>query len=123
MGTEVSAVATSPSPPLYAKAGYLVFAGGHLPRLPDGSVPEDFAAQVRLVLEKLATTLDEAGSGLDRLVKVNAYLADIDRLPEFNAIYYEVLDGLPLPPRTAVEVARFRDSSLLEVEAIARAKT
>lgn len=118
----MTTVVTSPSAPLYVRVGDLVFAGGHLPRRPDGSVPEDFAAQVRLVLAKLGRTLDEAGSGLNRLVKVNVYMADIDRLPEFNAIYYEVLSGLPIPPRTAVEVVRFRDTSMLEVEAIARAK-
>ncbi|GAA3676903.1 hypothetical protein GCM10023081_13990 [Arthrobacter ginkgonis] len=116
----MTAPAASPSVPMYSRVGDLVFAGGHLPRRPDGTVPEDFADQIRLVLEKLGRTLEEAGSGLDRLVKVNVYLADIDRLPEFNAVYYEVLDGLPLPPRTSVEVARFRDASLLEVEAIAR---
>jgi 2-iminobutanoate/2-iminopropanoate deaminase len=109
----------APVPPMFARVGEIVWTGGHLPRLPDGTVPAAFADQVRLVLEKICATLETAGTGLDKLVKVNAYLSDIDNLPEFNDIYYGFLDGHPIPPRTSVEVTRFRDASMLEIEVVA----
>nr|WP_254455780.1 RidA family protein [Paeniglutamicibacter quisquiliarum] len=104
---------------MFARVGEVVWTGGHLPRLPDGAVPAAFSDQVKLVLEKISATLESAGSGLGRLVKVNAYLSDIDNLPEFNSIYYAFLDGHPIPPRTSVEVTRFRDASMLEIEVVA----
>ncbi|MFL4473793.1 RidA family protein [Paeniglutamicibacter sp. MACA_103] len=109
----------APNPPMFSRVGEIVWTGGHLPRLPDGTVPATFAEQVTLVLAKVARTLESAGSGVDRLVKVNAYLSDIDNLPEFNDIYYGFLAGHPLPPRTSVEVTRFRDASMLEIEVVA----
>ena len=109
-------------PPMFSRVGEIVFTGGHLPRFPDGSVPETFAEQAQLVLSKIGRTLEAAGSGIDRLVKVNAYLADINDIPEFNTIYYSFLEGQPLPARTSVEVTRFRDASMLEIEVIAQAR-
>lgn len=105
---------------MFSRVGEVVWTGGHLPRRPDGTVPESFTDQVQLVLHKITRTLETAGSGLDRLVKVNAYLADIENLPEFNDIYYAFLDGHPLPARTSVEVTRFRDASMLEIEVVAQ---
>ena len=118
MAGQVSSEA--PNPPMFSRVGEVVWTGGHLPRLPDGTVPAAFADQVKLVLGKVAGTLASAGTGVDRLVKVNAYLSDIDNLPEFNDIYYAFLAGHPLPPRTSVEVTRFRDASMLEIEVVAQ---
>ncbi|KPN18182.1 RidA family protein [Arthrobacter sp. Edens01] len=107
---------------MFSRIGEIVWTGGHLPRLPDGTIPESFADQARLVLEKIARTLETAGSGIDRLVKVNAYLSDLDDLPEFNDIYIRFLKGCRLPVRTSVEVTRFRDASKLEIEVIASSR-
>lgn len=109
----------APNPPMFSRVGEIVRTGGPLPRLPDGTVPAAFADQVRLVLAKVARTLESASSGVDRLVKVNAYLSDIDNLPEFNAIYYGFLANHPLPPRTSVKVTRSRDASMLEIRIVA----
>ena len=83
-------------------ANGFVFLSGQGPASPaDGSVSQDFEQQVRQTLSNLRTVLEAAGAGFDNVVKVNAYLADIDTFPVFDRIYAEFFPSRP-PARTTV---------------------
>jgi 2-iminobutanoate/2-iminopropanoate deaminase len=60
--------------------------------------------------------LEAAGSGLDHVVKVNAYLTDPGRLEDYNRVYTEFF-GTAKPARTTVCVSLWGVS--LEIDCVA----
>ncbi len=101
------------------QAGPFVFVSGQIPLTPSGErVAGGIEAQTRQVLENLKAVLEAAGSGLDRVVKVTAYLADMNDFEAFNRVYGEFFKE-PYPARAVVEVARLPKDVRVEVECIA----
>ncbi len=83
----------------------LVFVSGLLAVNPDGrEVAGDVREEALVVLRNLKRLLEEAGSGLDRVLAVNVYLADIEDLFAFNEVYEEFFHP-PYPSRSAVGVS------------------
>src|SRR5215210_2752039 len=81
-------------------AGGFVYVSGQAPIEPEkGEMPDSFEEQVRLTRNNVKTILEAAGSGLDRVVKVNAYITDLTRFSEFNEVYQEFFQDAP-PART-----------------------
>ena len=81
----------------------------------------DFPAQMRQSMTNVKNILEEAGSSLERVVKVNVFLdrrADFD---EMNEIYREFFGNDPMmwPARTTVEARLPRKDFLLEIECVA----
>src|SRR5215213_2673144 len=71
-------------------AGDFVFISGQGPVSPEtGTMPDAFTDQVRQTFENVITILESAGSSLDNVVKVNAYVTDLTRFAEFNEVYKE----------------------------------
>jgi 2-iminobutanoate/2-iminopropanoate deaminase len=81
-------------------------------------VGSDMASQARKALENLRASLAAAGCGLDDVVKVNAYLADLADFEAYNAVYREFF-AAPYPARTTVQ-AGLPPGMLVEIEAVAR---
>jgi 2-iminobutanoate/2-iminopropanoate deaminase len=75
-------------------------------------------AQARQVLDNLRSCLEAAGCGLEDVVKVNAFLADLADFDGYNAVYREYF-AEPYPARTTVQ-AGLPPGLLLEIEAVAR---
>jgi len=104
-------------------AAGLVFCSGQIPleaasgRLVEG----DIRAQARTALKNLAEVLRAAGSGLDKVVKVTVYLADLADFQAFNEVYQEFFRA-PYPARTTVEVKGLPRGARIEVDAIALAR-
>ncbi|MHC6225088.1 RidA family protein [Pseudomonas sp. X10] len=99
-------------------SGHLVFTAGQIPAL--GSLdeqPASFAEQVRQTFANLAAILEAAGSSLDHIIKVNAYLTDPTQLEAFNEVYREILGHAP-PARTTVCVQLWGVS--LEIDCVAQ---
>lgn len=98
----------------------LVFCSGQIPIVPDTGelLDGDIEEQTELVMKNLRAVLEASGSGLDRVVKVTAFLADMSDFPEFNKVYGTFFASDP-PARAAVEVARLPKDVLIEVEAVA----
>ena len=71
------------------RTGDLVFTAGQLGLDPSSGefAADDVAGQAERALANLAAILDAAGSGLDRLVKVTVFLADIGDWPAVNEVY------------------------------------
>ena len=97
----------------------VVFLCGQVPTRADGSCPDDIAAQVVQAFDNLEAALSQAGSTLAELLKLTVYLADLDEFDEYNTAYLARLSGYPLPPRTTVQVARFRGEKRIEIDAVA----
>lgn len=100
--------------------GDLVFVSGQLGVRPDGSHTAHlpFEDQVRQALENMLAALRLAGATAADVLKVTAYIVDVERWPRFNALYAEVM-GSARPARTVVPVAQLHYGYLVEVDAIA----
>ncbi len=85
-------------------------------------IGRDIKVQARQAIENLETVLEEVGSGLDQVVKVEIYLADMDYFETMNRIYLEYFKKDPKPARTTVEVSRLPKDSLIEISCIAAKK-
>ncbi|MGP5394818.1 RidA family protein [Arthrobacter rhombi] len=99
--------------------GGVVYACGQVPTLADGSTPATMTDQVAAVFDNLEGVLDQAGASLTSLLKLTVFVADFDEFDEFNEAYLFRLEGYALPPRTTVQVARFRGEKRIEIDAIA----
>jgi 2-iminobutanoate/2-iminopropanoate deaminase len=75
--------------------------------------------QTRRVLANLGAVLSAAGASFDSVVKVTAYLTDMNEFKAFNEVYAEVLGGAR-PARATVGVAALPMGARVEVECIAR---
>jgi 2-iminobutanoate/2-iminopropanoate deaminase len=102
------------------KAGGLVFVAGQLGLRPGEKemVGDDVAAQTEQVMQNLAAILEEAGSGLDRLVKTTVFLQNLGDFAAMNEVYARHVGEQP-PARSTVEVAKLPSGALVEIEAIA----
>lgn len=102
------------------RAGDLVFTAGQLgidPASGEFGAP-DVAGQAEQALANLAAILEAAGSGLDRLVKVTVFLADIADWPALNEVYARVVPE-PYPARSAFAVKDLPKGGRVEIEAVA----
>ena len=98
-------------------ANGFVFISGQGPADPEtGTMPDAFTDQVRQTLRNVQTILEAAGSSLENVVKVNAYVTDLTRFAEFNEVYREFFSHDP-PARTTVAVSLL--GFLVEIDCIA----
>ena len=101
------------------RVGELVFVAGQLGLRPDGEMAgETVAEQTEQVLANLRAILEEAGSGLDRLVKTTVFLQDLGDFTAMNEVYARHVGDRP-PARSTVEVAALPSGALVEIEAVA----
>ncbi|WP_457634131.1 RidA family protein [Oceanithermus desulfurans] len=101
------------------RSGGMVFVSGQIPLTPAGElVGGGIEAQTEQVLRNLAAVLEAAGSSLDRVVQVSAFLADMNDFARFNEVYARHFRE-PYPARAVVEVARLPRDVRVEVACIA----
>ena len=98
-------------------AGGYVYVSGQGPVQPEtGEMPDAFEEQVRQTLSNLQAILESAGSGLEHVVKINAYITDLTRFSAFNEVYKEFFQETP-PARTTVTTALL--GMLVKVDCVA----
>jgi 2-iminobutanoate/2-iminopropanoate deaminase len=104
------------------KAGGFVFVAGQLALRPDSSeiVGESIQEQTEQVFANLKAILDEAGSGLDRIVKTTVFLTNLGDFQGMNEVYARHVGDRP-PARSTVEISALASGALVEIEAIALA--
>lgn len=99
--------------------GKLVFCSGQLGMDPrTGELAEGLEAQARQALANLAALLEDAGSGLDHVVKTTVFVQNMDDFPVLNEVYAQAF-GDNRPARSTVEVAALPLGAVVEIEAIA----
>jgi 2-iminobutanoate/2-iminopropanoate deaminase len=104
------------------RANGFVFVSGQLALEPEhaGIVGESIEEQTEKVFDNLKAILEEAGSGLDRIVKTTVFLADLGDFAGMNEVYARRV-GQPPPARATVEISKLPSGAKLEIEAIALA--
>jgi reactive intermediate/imine deaminase len=87
------------------RVGELLFVSGQLGIRPGTTelVPGGIEAETRQCLENVRAILERNGSGLDRVVKCTAFLADMDEWARMNAAYRSYFPQA-LPARSALGV-------------------
>ncbi|MDR1507435.1 MAG: RidA family protein [Treponema sp.] len=100
-------------------SGGVVFTSGQIPLVPEtGAVVEGAVREQTLqVIHNLKAVLEEAGSGLSRVIKTTCFLANMDDFAAFNEVYAEHFAGKPA--RSTVAVKQLPRNVLVEIEAIA----
>jgi 2-iminobutanoate/2-iminopropanoate deaminase len=98
----------------------LLFISGQIPQPTDGSVPERFEDQARLVWQNVIAQLRAADMTLDNLVKVTIFLSDRKYTADYRKVRQEVLQGRQIGLTTII-TGIFDEKWLLEIEAIAAA--
>lgn len=102
--------------------GNLIFTSGQIPINPEtGEMPDDIKDQAKQSLKNIAAILEEAGSSMDKAIKLNVFLKDMNDFAVVNEVYSTFFEK-PFPARSAVEVARLPKDAKIEIEAIALAE-
>lgn len=122
--TAVEVPGLPPNNATYSQAirlGDLLFVSGQIGVDPATReiVPGGLAAETRQAIDNIEKILQAAGSGLDRVAKVNIFITDFSQLGEMNAVY-----GPRFPHRPAkstVEIARLDKNAMIEIEVVAAA--
>ena len=129
MATDAIQVKTKPDP--YEvfniaqgyRAGDFIFVSGQAALDLEGNIvgEGDFEAQAVQAFENLRAVLMAAGSGMDKLIKVNIYVTDMANFERVVAIRQRYFSA-PWPADTLVEVSALALPELMiEVEGIALA--
>jgi 2-iminobutanoate/2-iminopropanoate deaminase len=102
------------------RIGDLIYTAGQVAINPaTGQVEaETVQDQTRQVFRNLAAILEEAGSNLDKVVKMTVFMTDLGEFAAMNAVYAEHFEGDP-PARSTVEVSALPLGVRVEIEAIA----
>ncbi len=96
------------------KAGGMVYVTGATPFWGDRQIAKgDFAAQLHQVMKNIQAILEEAGSSLDRAVKMNIALTDMSRYAEFDAIFKTYFEPGNYPARQTTESLRLAHPDFL----------
>ncbi len=101
------------------KVGNTVWVSGQIPLVPESMelVDGDISAQARQVFANLAAIAEAAGGDLNKAVKINISLTDMDDFAAVNEVMAEFFKP-PYPARACVQVAALPKGVDIEVEAI-----
>ena len=101
------------------RTGDLVFVAGQLGLKPgDTEVAGGIEEQTEQVLANIRAILEEAGSGLERLVKTTVFLTDLGDFAAMNEVYARHVGDRP-PARSTIEISKLPSGARVEIEAIA----
>jgi 2-iminobutanoate/2-iminopropanoate deaminase len=102
------------------QAGGFVFVSGQLGlELGQSEITGSITEQTERIFTNLRAILEEAGSGLDRLVKTTVFLTELGDFAAMNEVYTRQVGDAP-PARSTVEVAALPSGARVEIEAIAQ---
>ena len=102
------------------RTGGFVFVSGQLALRPGESemAGGTIGEQTEQIMANLGAILEEAGSGLDRLVKTTVFLVDLSDFQGMNEVYARYVGDTP-PARSTVEISALPSGALVEIEAVA----
>lgn len=98
----------------------LIFTSGQLPIIPESVelINDDIKKATARSLENIKEILQEAGSSLDKVVKVNIFLKDMNDFSSVNEVYSKYFTTNK-PARSCVEVSKLPKDGIIEIEAVA----
>ncbi|KAK3073327.1 hypothetical protein LTR53_005175 [Teratosphaeriaceae sp. CCFEE 6253] len=100
------------------QAGPHIFVSGQIPADASGKLTEgSIADKTTACCEGLKNILEEAGSSMEKTVKVTVFLTDMANFAEMNSVYEKYFPHKPA--RSCVAVHQLPKGVLVEIEAIA----
>ncbi len=101
------------------KVNGMIYTSGQIALTAEGEMlGDDIVLQTKQVFANLKAVLEEAGSSLDKVVKVMAFVADINDFAVVNEIYAQAF-GEHKPARSLVAAKTLPKNALVEIEVIA----
>lgn len=73
--------------------------------------------ETETVLNNLKSIVEEAGAGMDDVLKVSCYLADMEDFARFNSVYEKYFQTDP-PARSTIQAGRLPLDVQVEIDAI-----
>jgi 2-iminobutanoate/2-iminopropanoate deaminase len=100
--------------------GRFLFVSGQIPIDPETGeiVGETIEEQAERAIRNMLAIVEEAGGSAENVVKVTAFLSDINDYPKFNEVYERFFSEAK-PARAVVEVANLPKGVKVEIECIA----
>jgi 2-iminobutanoate/2-iminopropanoate deaminase len=101
------------------RVGDLLFTAGQpgIDPATGAAVGDTFEAQARQAIANLRAALEDAGSGLERVVKTTCFVADPTAFPKLNELYGEYFPSDP--PVRSTPIVNLPRGLLFSIEAIA----
>ena len=78
---------------------------------------QKFYDQAVQVLNNLKNLIESEGSSLEKIIKLNVYLTDLNNFDSLNEIFVDFFKNI-YPARSVVEVSRLPKDSKIEIDAI-----
>lgn len=101
------------------KVNGLLYTSGQIALTPEGVMLEnDIKKQTKQIFSNIRAILEDNLSGLDKVVKVNIYLTDMNDFGVVNVIMAEVF-GEHKPVRSTIQVAGLPKNAMIEMDVIA----
>ena len=110
--------------PNAVRHGNLVFTSGHVAVDEEGNViaPGDVVAQANAVFSRLGELLEFADSSLADVIKITAFLTEVEDYPSYNEVRHKWFSDSP-PASSSVVVAKLvRTGLVVEIEAVAQVR-
>lgn len=96
-----------------------IYVSGQIPYTPEGKPVEGtISDRAEQCIQNVKSILEAAGSGLDKTVKINVFLADMNDFAAFNVVYAKHFNTHK-PARSCVAVKALPLGVDVEIEAIA----
>lgn len=102
------------------QAGQVFFCAGqiHIDPNTGALVTGDISKMTKRVMDNLKAVLEEAGAGMEHVVKTTVYMTDLADFPKMNETYATYFKE-PYPARATVQVAALPKGARIEIEAMA----
>jgi len=99
--------------------GNLIFTSGQIPLdvKTNKIISQDFTVQAEQVLNNIKNLIESEGSCLEKIIKLNVYLVDLNNFDSLNKVFGNFFNN-NYPARSVVEVSRLPKDSQIEIDAI-----
>lgn len=101
------------------KVDNTVYLSGQIPLDPETMklVDGDFTAQAEQVFKNLSAVCEAANGHLNRIVKLNLYLTDLNNFPIANEVMARYFKD-PYPARAAIGISQLPKGALIEADGV-----
>lgn len=96
-----------------------IFCSGQIGLDPNtNQLVEGLENQFHQIMQNIRSILEEAGTSLDKVVKVTIFITDISKFSMVNELYSQYFSDHK-PARSTVEVSNLPKNALIEIEVLA----
>ena len=111
---------SAPYSPAILEGGFVFVSGQGPLDLKTGEYAKgDIQLETKRVFENIKTILSAAGSSMEKVVKVNVYLRDINDFAAMNEVYKTYFTA-PYPARTTIQAGALPRGFAVEIECVAK---